>query len=85
MIEVRTQVQQSPDENHDQFGNTVWKCGSSRSHTTIAKYAQYQASSFQESLKVCCLLYVYLVCFLMLNDLSSDALFFGGGGLGVGA
>jgi histone demethylase len=52
MIEMRSQVQQSPDENRDEFGNIVWKCGSSRSHTTVAKYAQYQASSFQESLKV---------------------------------
>ena len=52
LIEMRSQIQQSPDENRDEFGNIVWKCGSSRSHTTIAKYAQYQASSFQESLKV---------------------------------
>ncbi|XP_074657406.1 histone demethylase UTY-like [Tubulanus polymorphus] len=50
-VEVRTQRQQAPDDNLDQFGNQVWKCESSRSHTTIAKYAQYQALSFQESLK----------------------------------
>ncbi|XP_037543007.1 lysine-specific demethylase 6A [Nematolebias whitei] len=29
----------------------MWRCESSRSHTTIVKYAQYQASSFQESLR----------------------------------
>lgn len=29
----------------------VWRCESHRSHMTIARYAHYQASSFQESLK----------------------------------
>lgn len=53
-VEVRTQVNQSPDENWDvSQAKRVWACISHRSHTTIAKYAQYQASSFQESLKVC--------------------------------
>lgn len=52
-VEVRTQVNQSPDENWDvSQAKRVWACISHRSHTTIAKYAQYQASSFQESLKV---------------------------------
>ncbi|XP_063220140.1 lysine-specific demethylase 6A [Bacillus rossius redtenbacheri] len=51
-VEVRTQMQQTSDENWDpQQGRKVWACISHRSHTTIAKYAQYQASSFQESLK----------------------------------
>ncbi|XP_055958910.1 lysine-specific demethylase 6A isoform X2 [Patella vulgata] len=50
-VEVRAQKQQAPDENRDQLGKKVWKCESSRSHTSIAKYAQYQASSFQESLR----------------------------------
>ncbi|XP_071838895.1 histone demethylase UTY-like isoform X3 [Apostichopus japonicus] len=51
-VEVRTQRQQPPDENWDQLGICkVWKCDSNRSFTTIAKYAQYQASSFQESLR----------------------------------
>lgn len=58
-VEVRTQVQQPADENWDPSGTgQTWPCESSRSHTTIAKYAQYQASSFQESLQVtdttCC-------------------------------
>lgn len=49
-VEVRTQVQQPADENWDATGKEqIWPCESSRSHTTIAKYAQYQASSFQES------------------------------------
>ena len=52
-VEIRTQVKQPPDENRDANGVMVWKCDSSRAHTTVAKYAQYQASSFQESLKVC--------------------------------
>ncbi|XP_054481353.1 lysine-specific demethylase 6B-like isoform X2 [Anoplopoma fimbria] len=51
-VEVRTQVQQPADENWDSSGSLqTWPCESSRSHTTIAKYAQYQASSFQESLQ----------------------------------
>ncbi|XP_076025054.1 lysine (K)-specific demethylase 6B, b [Genypterus blacodes] len=51
-VEVRTQVQQPADENWDSSGSAqTWPCESSRSHTTIAKYAQYQASSFQESLE----------------------------------
>ncbi|KAJ8282868.1 hypothetical protein COCON_G00053870 [Conger conger] len=51
-VEVRTQVQQPADENWDASGSSqTWPCESSRSHTTIAKYAQYQASSFQESLQ----------------------------------
>lgn len=51
-IEVRTQMQQPSDENWDpQLNKKVWNCISHRSHTTIAKYAQYQASSFQESLR----------------------------------
>lgn len=52
-VEVRTQVQQPADENWNLNGSAqTWPCESSRSHTTIAKYAQYQASSFQESLEV---------------------------------
>ncbi|XP_068600476.1 uncharacterized protein [Brachionichthys hirsutus] len=51
-VEVRTQVQQPADQNWDVSGSVqAWPCESSRSHTTIAKYAQYQASSFQESLQ----------------------------------
>lgn len=51
-VEVRTQVQQPADENWNINGSAqTWPCESSRSHTTIAKYAQYQASSFQESLE----------------------------------
>ncbi|XP_072231218.1 lysine (K)-specific demethylase 6B, b isoform X2 [Leuresthes tenuis] len=51
-VEVRTQVQQPADENWNASGLLqAWPCESSRSHTTIGKYAQYQASSFQESLQ----------------------------------
>lgn len=53
MVEVRTQLLQPADENWDPTGTKkIWHCESNRSHTTIAKYAQYQASSFQESLRV---------------------------------
>ncbi|XP_014681002.1 PREDICTED: histone demethylase UTY-like [Priapulus caudatus] len=52
IVEVRTQHQQPSDENWDAGCKTqVWQCESSRSYTSIAKYAQYQAQSFQESLK----------------------------------
>lgn len=51
-VEVRTQRLQASDENWDTVGEKkVWLCESSRSFTTISKYAQYQANSFQESLK----------------------------------
>lgn len=40
------------DENWDSnHKKRIWKYDSHRSHTSIAKYAQYQASSFQESLR----------------------------------
>ncbi|GAB6020798.1 Lysine-specific demethylase 6A [Chamberlinius hualienensis] len=52
LVEVRTQLLQPSGDNWDQTGTKkVWRCESHRSHTTIAKYAQYQASSFQESLR----------------------------------
>ncbi|XP_057707814.1 lysine-specific demethylase 6A isoform X2 [Corythoichthys intestinalis] len=52
LVEVRTQLAQPTDENWDPSGSRkMWRCESSRSHTTIIKYAQYQASSFQESLR----------------------------------
>nr|CAD7394437.1 unnamed protein product [Timema cristinae] len=39
-VEVRTQMQQTSDENWDpQQGRKVWACISHRSHTTIAKHA----------------------------------------------
>ncbi|XP_051562010.1 lysine (K)-specific demethylase 6A, like isoform X2 [Myxocyprinus asiaticus] len=52
LVEVRTQLCQPADENWDVSGTRKqWRCESSRSYTTIAKYAQYQAASFQESLR----------------------------------
>ncbi|CAF4096182.1 unnamed protein product [Rotaria sp. Silwood2] len=55
-IEVRTQRQQASDENFDFTAMTIplkniWKCESSRSYTTIAKYAQYQAYSYNDMIK----------------------------------
>lgn len=53
LVEVRTQLLQPSDENWDSTGTKkTWHCESSKSQSTIAKYAQYQASSFQESLRV---------------------------------
>ncbi|ESO01127.1 hypothetical protein HELRODRAFT_82278 [Helobdella robusta] len=50
-VEVRSQVLQAPDDNYNASGEQVWWCDSTRSYTTIARYAHYQAASFQESLK----------------------------------
>jgi hypothetical protein len=52
-VEVRKQRLQSSNENWDIHGKikNVWKCESSRSFTTLVKYAQYQAHSFQEAIK----------------------------------
>uniref|UniRef100_A0A3B3WHB9 [histone H3]-trimethyl-L-lysine(27) demethylase n=1 Tax=Poecilia mexicana TaxID=48701 RepID=A0A3B3WHB9_9TELE len=51
-VEVWTQLLQPADENWDPSGTKkMWRCESTRAHTTIAKYAQYQAASFQESLR----------------------------------
>uniref|UniRef100_A0A4W6G2S9 [histone H3]-trimethyl-L-lysine(27) demethylase n=1 Tax=Lates calcarifer TaxID=8187 RepID=A0A4W6G2S9_LATCA len=51
LVEVWTQLSQPADENWDPTGTKkMWRCESARAHTTIAKYAQYQAASFQESL-----------------------------------
>ncbi|XP_053201703.1 lysine-specific demethylase 6A-like [Panonychus citri] len=52
LIEVRTQYLQLADENWDpEKRQMVWRCESHRSHMSIARYAHYQASSFQESLR----------------------------------
>jgi len=45
-VEIRTQLQQSPN---DDVENNGWHCESSRSHTTIAKYAEYQVTSYIET------------------------------------
>uniref|UniRef100_A0A8D0ASQ7 [histone H3]-trimethyl-L-lysine(27) demethylase n=1 Tax=Sander lucioperca TaxID=283035 RepID=A0A8D0ASQ7_SANLU len=53
LVEVWTQLSQPADENWDPAGTKkMWRCESARAHATIAKYAQYQAASFQESLRV---------------------------------
>lgn len=57
-VEVRTQVLQPPDKNFNANGEKYWHCESTRSFTTVSKYAQYQAQSFQQSLKVCVFLTV---------------------------
>lgn len=82
-VEVRTQVQQPADENWDPSGTgQTWPCESSRSHTTIAKYAQYQASSFQESLQVNVLLLLRLL--LHSRRLSISVIWFYMSGRGSG-
>lgn len=68
--EVRTQLNQPADENWDpSHKEQVWACVSHRSHTTIAKYAAYQASSFQDSLKVSHFKFLFYIFkyFVMIN------------------
>ena len=49
-VEIRSQVEQSADENWDaNFEKRVWYCTSSRSHTTISKYAEYQAAGLEDA------------------------------------
>ncbi|XP_065682010.1 lysine-specific demethylase 6A isoform X1 [Hydra vulgaris] len=51
-IEIRHQRQQNTTENWDEEGKmNVWACKSTKSKMTIAKYAQYQASTYQDSLQ----------------------------------
>lgn len=48
-VEVRSQMEQTSDENWaPNMEKPVWYCTSSRSHTTIAKYAEYQAETIEE-------------------------------------
>lgn len=50
-IEVRTQLQQPSDQNWDpEKKKMIWRCESPRNFTKIAKYASYQANTFQEHL-----------------------------------
>lgn len=49
-VEVRTQLEQSSDENWEpSLKEQVWYCTSSRSHTTISKYAEYLSTSYKEA------------------------------------
>ena len=48
-VEIRSQMEQTSDENWSpNMEAPVWYCTSSRSHTTIAKYAEYQADTLRE-------------------------------------
>ena len=48
-LEMRSQMEQTSDENWSaNMEAPVWYCTSSRSHTTIAKYAEYQADTLRE-------------------------------------
>jgi len=50
-IEVRTQLQQPSDQNWDvDKKKMIWRCESPRNFSKIAKYAFYQATTFQEYL-----------------------------------
>ncbi|VDN60820.1 unnamed protein product [Dracunculus medinensis] len=50
-IEIKTQYRMPSDFNVDHLGNPTWACCSTRSFSTITKYAQYQAQSFQHAIK----------------------------------
>uniref|UniRef100_A0A3B4Y1U2 [histone H3]-trimethyl-L-lysine(27) demethylase n=1 Tax=Seriola lalandi dorsalis TaxID=1841481 RepID=A0A3B4Y1U2_SERLL len=64
-VEVWTQLSQPADENWDPtVTKKMWRCESARALTTIAKYAQYQAASFQESLLYVANYKFYFLCCL---------------------
>ncbi len=49
-VEMRTQMEQMSNENWDPaMTKQVWYCTSSRSYTTISKYAEYQSANFAEA------------------------------------
>lgn len=49
-VHVKTQLNQSSDENWDATGQQqVWSCSSNSSFTTIAGYAKHQVATFQEA------------------------------------
>ncbi|ETN74570.1 hypothetical protein NECAME_12897 [Necator americanus] len=50
-VEVRTQYRMPCSMNVDHLGQPTWECMSTRSFTTVLKYAQYQAETFKHSLK----------------------------------
>jgi hypothetical protein len=52
-VEIRSQYRMPPETNVNHLGEPTWQFESNRSFSTVAKYAQYQAQSFQHSLKVC--------------------------------
>lgn len=48
-VEIRSQMEQTSDENWSpNMEADVWYCTSSRSHTTIAKYAEYQSEGIRD-------------------------------------
>ncbi|QQP38963.1 Lysine-specific demethylase 6A, partial [Caligus rogercresseyi] len=48
-VEVRLQMEQSSDENwNPAMTEEVWYCTSSRSYSTVAKFAEYQAGTLEE-------------------------------------
>ena len=51
-VEIRDQCHQMPYVNVDRADRQVWHCESSRSQTTIAKYAEYQVNSFKRALEL---------------------------------
>lgn len=51
-IEIRTQYHIAPENNVNHASQKTWKLRSDLSHTTLAKYAQYQADSFRQVLRV---------------------------------
>lgn len=60
-VEIRHQNFKNYEENVDNNGKVSWDCYSRRAHSTIGWYAQYQASSFKESV-VSTPNYLFLSC-----------------------
>ncbi|CAB4069481.1 UTX [Lepeophtheirus salmonis] len=48
-VEVRLQMEQSSDENwNPAMTEEVWYCTSSRSYSTVSKFAEYQAGTLED-------------------------------------
>ena len=64
-VEVRTQMEQTSDENWSpNLEEPVWYCTSSRSHTTISKHAEYQAETIRDYMKTSVKTYFIYLDFL---------------------
>jgi len=47
-VEIRTQMQQGTEDPVNTVGSSDWIYTSSRSQTTISRYAEYQVTSFTD-------------------------------------
>ena len=80
-VEIRSQMEQTSDENWaPNMEKPVWYCTSSRAHTSIAKYAEYQAETirdhFQQTVKISVnWQQFFLIFYFLQNDRSANPKF----------